>query len=127
MPQPRVPPEAPARCSGCSFRGGAELTPKAASDIKSLAATLKNSTDNVLVVGNADARGSKTVNNAMALARAKAVARILLGEGVSAERILVEGHGADEPVGTNNSTRGRGSNRRVDISVVPTGAASSGG
>lgn len=48
-------------------------------------------------------------------ARAEAVKQALVGIGVAAPRINVEGHGAEEPVSDNDKPKGRLANRRVEI------------
>jgi outer membrane protein OmpA-like peptidoglycan-associated protein len=53
----------------------------------------------------------------LARARAEAVRQALLAKGVSAGRMIVEGHGADEPVSDNATNRGRFANRRVEIKL----------
>ena len=50
-------------------------------------------------------------------ARAEAVKQALTAKGVAAPRILVEGHGADEPVVDNTNARARLANRRVEIKL----------
>jgi phosphate transport system substrate-binding protein len=103
------------------FPKGAELNAAAKAELSILAESVKAGGNRLLVVGHADARGSRAANRAMSLGRAHAVADYLAGLGVPASAIQVEGHGADEPVGSNQSGRGRGENRRVDVTVlVPT-------
>ncbi|MEJ7596477.1 MAG: OmpA family protein [Kofleriaceae bacterium] len=56
-------------------------------------------------------------------ARAEAVKQVLVAEGIAAQRIDVEGHGAEEPVVDNDKARGRLANRRVEIKLyVPPSA-----
>ena len=56
-------------------------------------------------------------------ARAEAVKQALIGEGIAATRVDVEGHGAEEPVVDNDKPRGRLANRRVEIKLyVPPSA-----
>lgn len=50
-------------------------------------------------------------------ARAEAVKQALVAAGVAAPRILVEGHGAEEPVTENDKPKGRLANRRVEIKL----------
>ncbi len=106
------------------FPRATTLTASARAALDGLAGDVKASAGaHLLVVGHADAHGSKAANQAMSLARANAVAHYLEEQGVPASAIRVEGHGADEPVATNQSGAGRGGNRRVDVTVLPAAGA----
>jgi phosphate transport system substrate-binding protein len=106
------------------FPRATTLTASARAALDGLAGDVKASAGaHLLVVGHADTHGSKAANQAMSLARANAVAHYLEEQGVPASAIRVEGHGADEPVATNQSGAGRGGNRRVDVTVLPAAAA----
>jgi phosphate binding protein len=100
------------------FPSGSALTVSARDSLAALAASVRAGHSRLLVVGHADARGSSAANNAMALARARAVAHYLTGLGVPADAIAIEGHSADDPVSSNENRGGRSSNRRVDITVL---------
>ena len=50
-------------------------------------------------------------------ARAEAVKQALVALGIPAPRILVEGHGAEEPVSDNDRPKGRLANRRVELKL----------
>ncbi len=106
-----------------AFPRGAVLTETARATLDSLAGDIKARGSHLLVVGHADTHGSKAANQGMSLARAHAVASYLEQQGVPAGAIQVEGHGADEPVASNQSGSGRSGNRRVDITVLPAAAA----
>jgi phosphate transport system substrate-binding protein len=100
------------------FPAGAELTESARDSLAALAESVRAGHGRLLVVGHADARGSRAANSAMALARAHAVAHYLTGLGVPADAITIEGHSAEDPVSSNETRGGRKSNRRVDITVL---------
>lgn len=51
------------------------------------------------VTGHADPRGPAALNRILSEQRAHEVARLLKARGVAAERILVEAHGAEQPLG----------------------------
>jgi len=108
----------PPRVVRVQFPKGSTLTATAKETLAGLAENAKTGGYRLLVVGHADVRGSKAVNARMALARAKAVAAYLAELGVPDSAIQVSGRGADEPVGTNESSAGRGANRRVDITLL---------
>ncbi|MEW6600757.1 MAG: OmpA family protein [Nitrospirota bacterium] len=58
-------------------------------------------------------------NMELSFLRAKAVASILVENGVSADRISVTGYGETRPIAPNESDEGRFKNRRVEIKLVP--------
>jgi outer membrane protein OmpA-like peptidoglycan-associated protein len=74
----------------------------------------------IRVVGHTDTVGSAALNNQLSQDRALSVARILIQNGVSANRIIVSGRGFYEPIASNNTVAGRAENRRVEIVITPT-------
>lgn len=74
----------------------------------------------VRVVGHTDNVGSAALNNQLSQDRALAVARVLIENGISGNRIAVAGRGFYEPIASNNSVAGRAENRRVEIVITPT-------
>ena len=67
------------------------------------------------IVGHADATGSAAANAVVSEARARAVAEYLIGRGVPVAQLRVEARAADQPLDTNESSKGRSANRRVDL------------
>jgi outer membrane protein OmpA-like peptidoglycan-associated protein len=67
------------------------------------------------VEGHTDITGSAETNRNLSLARATTVRDYLIGQGVNAASIQVEGLGPDRPVGDNATSEGRARNRRVEI------------
>jgi OOP family OmpA-OmpF porin len=65
----------------------------------------------IVVIGHADASGPEQLNDQLSVRRAQAVARRLLGSGISAARVRVEARGEREP-------REAGNSRRVELFVV---------
>ncbi len=74
----------------------------------------------VRVVGHTDNVGSAAYNMQLSRERALAVARILVGYGVSPSRVTYSGHGLNEPIASNATASGRAQNRRVEILITPT-------
>jgi len=70
-----------------------------------------------MVEGHTDNTGSVAVNNELSLRRAIAVRDYLIGQGVAASSIDVEGLGSARPVADNATAEGRARNRRVEIIV----------
>ncbi|WP_157216739.1 OmpA family protein [Flavisphingomonas formosensis] len=71
------------------------------------------------VEGYTDSTGRISHNDALSLARAKAVGDALVGGGLPRGGIVVAGLGQRQPIETNRTAAGRAENRRVVI-VVPT-------
>ena len=74
----------------------------------------------IRVVGHTDTIGSAAYNRQLSRDRALAVARILIGDGVSSSRMTYSGRGFNEPITTNATAAGRAQNRRVEIVITPT-------
>ncbi len=71
----------------------------------------------ISVEGHTDDSGNAASNRTLSEQRASAVARQLISQGVEAERMVVVGHGSDQPVADNSTELGREANRRVVIRV----------
>jgi outer membrane protein OmpA-like peptidoglycan-associated protein len=69
------------------------------------------------VEGHTDNTGSVNANNELSLRRAIAVRDYLIGQGVAASTIEVQGLGPSRPVADNTTADGRAKNRRVEIVV----------
>jgi OOP family OmpA-OmpF porin len=69
----------------------------------------------VEVAGHTDARGPKSRNITLSLARAESVRAYLVMRGVAAERIVARGYGPDQPIADNATVGGRAMNRRVEL------------
>lgn len=72
----------------------------------------------VMVNGYTDSTGSAALNNDLSYRRANAVANFLKIQGVSADRLLVDGLGSKNPIASNDTASGRAQNRRVEITLV---------
>ncbi|MCM3885787.1 OmpA family protein, partial [Frankia sp. R82] len=99
---------------------GATLNPAVRAGLDRAAEELRANDVVVLVGGYTDSTGPSTVNQALSLQRAEAVADYLVGRGVPRERLQAAGFGAQEPVGNNGTRAGRAANRRVQIMAAPT-------
>ena len=49
--------------------------------------------------------------------RAMSVANYLTRQGVSRDRLVIEGYGEDQPVASNETSYGREQNRRVEVAI----------
>ncbi len=93
------------------------------SDLRTVAASLNdypNST--IFVVGHTDSTGEAGYNLDLSDRRARSVAAVLRGEGVSSARLRTVGEGEAQPVASNATSAGRAQNRRVEIIIRPNAA-----
>lgn len=64
--------------------------------------------------------GRLYINNMeLSFLRAKAVASLLVKNGISIERISVKGYGDTRPIASNDTDEGRAKNRRVEVKLIP--------
>ena len=92
--------------------------------IQSAAVVLKNHPDLMVEIeGHTDAIGTDEYNYNLGLRRAQAVKKVLVSNGVSANRLAVTSKGESQPIASNESSGGRARNRRVEIHVAQPGAA----
>lgn len=71
----------------------------------------------VMVEGYTDNTGKPSYNRTLSLHRAEAVRDALADAGISSDRILTKGYGAEFPVATNGTADGRQENRRVEVVI----------
>jgi outer membrane protein OmpA-like peptidoglycan-associated protein len=72
----------------------------------------------IRVAGHTDSTGVAATNRSLSEARAKAVVRYLVADGVAPERLEAVGYGDTKPVAPNDSTWNMSRNRRIAFSVV---------
>ena len=72
----------------------------------------------VMVNGYTDNTGTDAINNTLSFQRANTVANYLRMQGVSADRLMTQGHGSKNPIASNATAQGRAQNRRVEIVLV---------
>jgi outer membrane protein OmpA-like peptidoglycan-associated protein len=77
----------------------------------------------VLVEGYGDVVGPDPANQRVSQARAEAVKRYLVANGIAPERITVVAYGGADPLESNQSDEGRGQNRRAQITILPPGVS----
>jgi outer membrane protein OmpA-like peptidoglycan-associated protein len=106
--------------------GSAALTANAKHEIDGFFEDLKGSTDNAgpasgrvfVVAGHTDSVGAEDYNYELGQRRAQVVAGYLIGkEGVDPTQLRAVSYGASKPIAANDSSKGRRSNRRVEILV----------
>lgn len=69
----------------------------------------------IVTQGHTDASGSETYNLDLSERRAEAVMGYLIGRGVEPTRMVAVGYGESQPIARNDTSMGRGLNRRVDL------------
>ncbi len=77
----------------------------------------------VTIVGHTDNTGTVQYNQGLSEGRAIAVAQVLQSNGVGGGRISTFGEGEFSPVASNSTVAGRQQNRRVVVTITPTGGA----
>ncbi|QEM83669.1 OmpA family protein [Halomonas binhaiensis] len=100
------------------------------SDLTGNASTALNDVANVLtqypettinIAGHTDSTGDAGYNQKLSERRAQAVGSYLQGRGVAANRLAMMGYGENQPIASNDTEEGRAQNRRVEITLTPTG------
>ena len=109
--------------SGVTFGfDSADLTSEARNSLNQVANVLTQYQDTrVNIAGHTDSTGDANYNQRLSERRAQSVGNYLSQNGVSSARLNTMGYGANQPVASNNSEQGRAQNRRVEITLSPTG------
>jgi putative exosortase-associated protein (TIGR04073 family) len=104
--------------------GKATLDAEAQRRLSAVARTLTQNPENrIQIQGFTDSTGSNSFNLKLSAARADAVSRYLIGQGISADRIETAGYGATRAIASNATPEGRAQNRRVEIQIRAGGVA----
>lgn len=101
----------------------AETRPQDAVALRSLSDCLKSEKHrdlSIRLIGRADPRGNVEYNRALGERRAEHIKRLLIGEGIAADRIATTTRGESESVGSEEpkADYSFGYDRRVDIQLV---------
>jgi outer membrane protein OmpA-like peptidoglycan-associated protein len=110
-------PKANIALEGVYFRiGTARLTQDSSTVLDRVVTVLKKFSDLQLeVAGHTDNTGSQNTNTQLSTARAEAVRAYLIEKGIAEERLATKGYGAAEPLDSNDTPKGRRTNRRVEL------------
>ncbi len=76
----------------------------------------------IQVIGHTDSDGEAAYNQQLSEGRARAVANVLINNGVAGGRIQAFGRGESQPIASNLSAQGKAQNRRVEIVILPNAA-----
>lgn len=86
--------------------------------LKKLADRVKESGENVSLVGHTDNKGEEASNQKLGLRRAQVVKDYLVRRGVPASQISVDSKGETQPVASNDTDEGRQENRRTEVRLI---------
>ncbi|WP_234413595.1 OmpA family protein [Ideonella sp. A 288] len=97
----------------------ANIKPAAQGSLRKLADFLAQYPERrVLIEGHTDNVGSASANEGLSRRRADAVDQMLIGLGVSSQRVSTVGYGESYPVTDNSSDTNRAMNRRVEVYIA---------
>lgn len=98
--------------------GSSRLRPESHTQLNDFAAALEKNPDaHVMISGYTDNVGNPATNQRLSQERAEAVKADLVHDGISADRLSVQGFGEESPVADNTTSDGRQMNRRVFVGV----------
>lgn len=114
----RAVPGLPGRYTLHFSSGSAKLNSQARSLVREALAIIhhKGRAD-IAIIGHTDRTGSEDANRKLSLARADAVRRLLIAEGIPEDAISVSWHGENEPVVPTRDGVSEPRNRRVELVV----------
>ena len=78
----------------------------------------KNPALTVEIAGHTDNVGNDEYNMKLSEARAQSVVKYLVSKGVSENAVRGQGYGETQPVGDNNTARGKAKNRRIEMRII---------
>lgn len=103
-------------------QGDAKLTSESGQALTAVAQVLKNDTHAIRVEGHTD---NVPINNMtfpsnweLSATRASSVVRLFVENGIAETRLIAVGHGANQPVASNDTAEGRLRNRRVQVMIL---------
>lgn len=95
-----------------------EVNPEIDEYLDKLATRIKQTGEQVRLVGHTDNVGSPEANMTLSDRRAKEIRDILISKGVPRAQIITEAKGETQPVASNETEEGRQDNRRVEIFLL---------
>lgn len=78
----------------------------------------KNGKVSIEISGHTDSVGNEQANKVLSENRAKAVLDYLIEKGISPERLSAKGYGAENPIASNETEKGRALNRRTEFKIL---------
>ena len=102
--------------------GDVKLTGESGQVLKAVALVLKNDDHAIQVEGHTDNIRISTPmfpsNWELSAVRASSVVRLFLDNGIAESRLVAVGHGANQPIASNDTPDGRVRNRRVEVMIL---------
>lgn len=96
--------------------GSTQLSSDTQKELDELVAFLQaHPEDHLNIYGHTDSSGNPSSNLRISEQRADAIAKYLINKGVAADRLMSKGMGDQFPIATNDTPKGRGDNRRIEI------------
>ncbi|WP_245949420.1 OmpA family protein [Echinicola strongylocentroti] len=78
----------------------------------------ENPSKKIRLEGHTDNVGNAALNKQLSMERAATIRDYMVDNGVQFERIMLRGLGGSEPIADNDTSEGRGKNRRVEMVVI---------
>lgn len=101
------------------------LMPVTLTPLTNIAKLVKQDTSKVMViVGHSDTTGTALANNTLSAQRAKSVSSVFAVAGLPHSRMFAIGVGSNQPVSSNQTSKGREQNKRVELIIAPRSAGS---
>jgi outer membrane protein OmpA-like peptidoglycan-associated protein len=98
--------------------GKADLTPDEIAKLNALAPKVRlELLEAVILMGFSDSQGKEANNQKLSGQRAEAVKLFFMSRGFPSRSIHIEGKGTAYPAATNDTAKGRASNRRVEVEI----------
>jgi peptidoglycan-associated lipoprotein len=94
------------------------VSPAEQPKIQQVAAFMKSESNNVIVAGFTDERGTPEYNRALGERRAQAVRNALIGAGADAARLQTVSFGAEMPADSGSNEAAWAKNRRAEFGIV---------
>ncbi len=99
--------------------GKYSLRPSSYATLDDLVEYLKRKpNERIEIGGHTDNVGSDESNLTLSLERAKSIVEYLIARGVSNDRVVAKGYGAEEPIEENTTEEGRQKNRRTEVKIL---------
>ena len=99
--------------------GKSTLRPESYSTLDDLVDYLKRKpNERIEIGGHTDNIGSDEKNLVLSLERAKSIVSYLIAKGISNDRLVAKGYGAEEPIEDNSTEEGRQKNRRTEVKIL---------
>ena len=79
---------------------------------------LSHSDLRILVIGHTDSDGSNKYNESLSKRRAESIIRFFTSRGLRKDRIVIDFKGETVPIQSNETSKGKSMNRRVDFKFI---------